>query len=220
MIRRLFPILAVTAIAISPLGAKELPDNWDGLAKVEAKKLAAVYLLPQADFSGYSKVLIDRPEVAFHKDWKRDHNRSQRSLGGRVDDGDIRKAIDGATEYFVEALAKAYTKAGYQPVTEAGPDVLRVSTALVNISVDAPDLLSAGRSRTFSQQAGEATLVLEVRDSVSGALMGRAVDQKIAGDGGPYLRNNVTNRADFEQLFSRWAKISAEGLTKLKSMPR
>ena len=63
--------------------------------------------------------------------------------------------------------------------------------------------------------------MVEVRDSVSGSLMGRAVDRRLAGDtagGGPYMRNSVTNRADFEQLFKRWARISAEGMTRLKTM--
>ena len=222
MRHRLFVIIATALIAVpAASSALDLPDNWDGLTKVPGKRLDAVYLLRDADFRGYSKVMLDRPEVAFKKDWKRDYNSSQRSIGSRVDDADIRKAIDLGTEAFMKSLTEAYGKAGFQVVDQPGPDVLRVSTAIVNIEVDAPDTMTAARSRTFAREAGRATLIVEARDSVSGHLMGRALDAEIAGDtagSGPFMRNSVTNRADFEQLFDRWARTSAQGLTKLKSM--
>jgi hypothetical protein len=221
MRRRLIPLVLFACLAAAPAMSASAPDNWDGLVRVEAKKMALVYLRPQADFRGYTKVIVDRPEVAFHKDWQRDYNRSQRSVGARVSDRDVREAIDEASESFMTILANAYTKAGYQVVTEPGPDVLRLATAIINLEVDAPDTFTAGRSRTFSSEGGEATLVLEARDSVSGSVMGRAVDRRAIGDhsgSGPYLRNSVTNRADFEEMFRRWAKLSAEGIDKLKSM--
>ena len=72
--------------------------------------------------------------------------------------------------------------------------------------------------RTFANEAGEATLVLEVRDLQSGALMGRAVDRRLAGDTYVLMRNSVTNRSDFSRLFTDWAKESAAGLTELKAL--
>jgi hypothetical protein len=221
MFHRLTLVFAAAMLALpaAPSLAAKAPENWDGLVKVKAKKLDLLYLLPDADFRPYSKVMIDRPEIAFHKDWKRDYNMSQRSLGGRVDDEDMRKAIDAGRADFIEALVSAYGKAGYQIVNEPGADVLRVSTGVVNIEVNAPDLMTAGRTRTYTQEAGEATLVLEARDSVSGTLMGRAVDRSLAGDMSYVTwRNRVTNRSDFSMLFSYWAKTSAEGLGKLKAV--
>ena len=41
---------------------------------------------------------------------------------------------------------------------------------------------------------------------------------RTAGDTGPFMRNSVTNRADFSQLFERWAKISVEAMAELKAM--
>ena len=97
-------------------------------------------------------------------------------------------------------------------------DVLRLRTGVANLYASAPDLMTAGRSRTFSEDAGSATVIIEARDSQSGALLGRAVDGRLAGDTGPYLRNSVTNRSDFERLFEQWAKISINGLAELKAM--
>src|SRR5262249_25527229 len=97
-------------------------------------------------------------------------------------------------------------------------DVLRVRTGVINLDIAAPDVMAPGRSVTFSQDAGEATLVLEARDSETGALLGRALDRRAAGDTRPYLRNSVTNVAAFSRIFTTWAKASVEGLGKLKAM--
>ena len=61
------------------------------------------------------------------------------------------------------------------------------------------------------------SLVVEVRDSSSNALLGRAVDNRVVGYGAPFRRDSVTNRADFERVFGGWAKSSVEGLAELKA---
>ena len=80
--------------------------------------------------------------------------------------------------------------------------------------------MTPGRSYTFSRDAGEATLVLEARDSVTGALLGRGLDRRAVGDTGPYLRTSVSNRGDFSNVFHTWAKASVDALTELKARSR
>jgi hypothetical protein len=185
---------------------------------VSSKKLDLVYLQPGADFRGYSKVIIDPTEVAFRKDWARDYNRDTVGVSRRVSEKDVRRALDAAAPVATEIFADAYTKAGYPVVTEAGEDVLRIRTAVMNIVVNAPDLMTAGRTRTFSDEAGEATLVIEVRDSVTGAILGRAIDRRIVGDDSMLIRNSVTNRSDFRQVAKRWATLSVNGVAELKAL--
>ena len=208
-------VAIVALLMTSPLAAQD-DKNWDGLTRVKSHHLDAVYLMPQADFGEYAKVMLDPTEVAFRKNWQRDS--SDPFQGGRVSDADARKILEAAREEFEKLFAAAYTKAGYEVVMVPGPDVLRVETAVINLDIEAPDSHAAGRVRTYSREAGSATLVVEARDSLSGALLGRAVDAQAAGDFGPYLRNSVTNRADFQNLFARWAKQAAEGLTELKAL--
>ncbi|MGH6963451.1 MAG: hypothetical protein ACREE0_03105, partial [Phenylobacterium sp.] len=71
---------------------------------------------------------------------------------------------------------------------------------------------------SYSVQAGSATLIVEVRDSLSGAVLGRAVDSRAAGDEISSMRTSVSNRADFSRLFKTWAKASTNGLATLKSL--
>lgn len=201
---------AIALFSAVPLAAAKPPDTWDGLHKVQAKGRALVFLLPGADFRGYSKVMIAPPEIAFSKDW-------QRNLRGldRLNDREVQRVRDNASMLLNESLGKAYSKAGYQVVSEAGPDVLLVRPGLANLQFVVPQ--QSARSYTISEDAGEATLVLEVRDSVSGALLGRALDTEVAGGGMPVIRNESSLRADFEYLFADWARRIAAGMDKLKA---
>jgi hypothetical protein len=215
-------VAVVVAFALSPtplLARNSLPASWDNLVKIDSKRFAGVYVLPGADFRGYTKVMLDPTEIAFKKNWQRDYNNTSMSMSMRITDSDIRKAADRAATGFGEVLAKAYSDAGYQVVTAPGADVLRVSTAVINLSVAAPDIMSANRTRSYAQYAGSATVVFEARDSMTGAILGRAVDSQAAGDTSPMMiRNRATNARDFKRLFQNWAEDSTRGLAMLKSM--
>lgn len=210
-------IMAAAALAaVAPTSAAKLPANWDGLVQVKAKRLAAVYLLPNADFRAYSKVMLDPAQVAFQKNWERDFNMSTMTLGGRVTDQDVQKAIADAQAGLDQIFAQTFAKQGYQLVTAPGPDVARVEFAVVDLTVAAPDV-GAGRGTSFAVEAGEATFVIEARDSLTNQLLGRGLDRRAAGDNGPGLRTSVSNREDFKELFQTWANIAAKGLSELRA---
>jgi len=197
--------------------AADSPEAWDGLVQVKPKRMDAAYLLPGADFRQYTKLMIDPTQVAFQKDWQKRINDSRR-LSDRVDDEQAQKILAAARTNFDDVFVEEFTKAGYTIVKEPGPDVLRLSTAVVNLYINAPDTMSAGRSYSFTAEAGEATLVLEVRDSLTNALMGRALDRReTQGGAGMQMTTSVTNQVEFRALFRQWASIAAKGLDELKS---
>jgi hypothetical protein len=210
--------VASSLVLMAPLAeAKAPPADWDGLTRVPSKRFNLVYLQPGVNFSGYTKVIVDPTEVAFHKDWRRNYNSGTRDLGGKVSDRDVEDAVRRGIPAATNIFAKAWEKGGYPVVTESGPDVLRVRTGVVNISVTAPDVRSSARSYNFADTAGQATLVIEVRDSLTNALLGRAVDQRIAGDNTVGWRSSVSNRGDFEALVNDWARDAVKGFTALKA---
>ena len=211
-------VLAAVALSVCSAGATaKAPATWDGLVQVKSKKLALAYLLPHADFRAYSKVMFDPPQVAFAKNWQRDFNRSTMSLAGRVSDKDVLEATQKAQSSLTEIFPKRFTEDGYQVVTEPGPDVLRLGLYVVDLEVNAPDRQMPGMSMSFAVEAGQATFAIEARDSLTGQLLGRAVDRREAGEGPAYRRTYSSNVADFEALFDNWARIAARGLTELKS---
>jgi hypothetical protein len=212
----LFVVLGAALVA-SQLDAADPPATWDGLVQVESNRMDVVFLQPDADFRTYTKVMLDPTEVAFEKNWQRDYNRSTSTLSNRVDDRDVQNAVRRGVVAANDIFADAWTKGGYTVVTEPGPDVLRVRPGVLNIRVNAPDVMTSARSRTYAEEAGQATYFVEIRDSLTGALLGRAADQRIVGDNMAALRNSVTNRDDFRDEVKRWAEITVRGMNELKA---
>jgi Protein of unknown function (DUF3313) len=208
--------LASLMLVAGTAGLAKPPATWDGLVQVKSKRLNLVYLQPGADFRPYTKVMLDPTEVAFQKNWRRDYNST--APGRRISDQELQSAISKGVSAASDIFAEAWTKGGYQVVTAPGPDVLRVTTGVVNIDVNAPDRPSAGRSYSFSSEAGSATLFVEARDSMTGAILGRAVDPRIVGDNSIAWRTSVSNRADFRDMVKTWADASVRGLGELKSL--
>ena len=213
-------ILLVCAAVALPFGAcasdAKAPATWDGLVHVPSKKLTAVYLLPNADFRGYTQVMFDPPQVAFQKDWERNYNDSEVDLDRQVSNSYVTNTVTMAQKSLTKLFPESFTTSGFQLAAAPGPHVLRLAVYVLDLNVAAPDV-SVGMTNTYTMDAGSATFAIEARDSMTGQLLGRAVDPKIAGDDVASIRTRGTNEADFEALFKRWATISANGLNTLRS---
>ena len=199
-------------------GADKAGEAWDGLVEVKSKRLDLAFLAPGADFRPYNKLMVDPTQAAFHKDWMENQN-DRRDISRKIDEEHAQEILEAARTNFSEVFNEAFAKGGYTIVDQPGPDVLRVTPGVLNLYVNAPDVMSAGRSRTFTANAGEATMVLELRDSRSNALLGRVVDQRQTHDSlGMQMSNSVTNKTDFRMLFKSWATACVKGLETLKSV--
>ena len=205
-------VLGAAAAALLPaMAADEPPKEWDGLARVSSKKLDHLYKLPEADFSGYKRVRLDPIEVEFDKNWK--PNQNERSSSRRLTNEDLERIKKALAEEFRKVFTEELTKNGYPVVEESDDDVLRVSAAIVNLYITAPEKMSAGRSRTYTTSAGHMTLAVELRDSVTGKLMARAVDSVQGRDTGNFMvTNSVTNMSSARTALSKWAVVLREGL--------
>jgi hypothetical protein len=207
-------LMAMTAAAQDVTSAQ----SWDGLVEVKPKRFDAAFLLPGADFRPYRKLMIDPATVAFRKEWIKRVNRATRP-SERISQKDAEKIAATARDNFTDVFTEAFRKAGYKIVTTPGADVLRVRAGVVDLYIAAPDAQSSGRSRTYTMEAGEATLFLEVWDSSSGALLGRVLDQRATRNTGSLrVTNQVTNLSDFRVLFRKWADISVKGLDNLRKL--
>ena len=195
--------------------------SWDGLVQTQSRRFNQVFLAPGADFRPYTKVMLDPPEVAFERNFVRNFNSSGRGLNRRISDADAERMLSDMQSSFAQIFTRAFTDAGLMVVTQPGPDVLRVRTAVINLHINAPQRPTSGRTRTFAPQAGRATLVIEARDSVTDAILGRAVDPQVVGDMGGLLtsRSVVSNRADFDRQFRTWAQDAVRGLQAIRTTP-
>ena len=72
-----FIIIAGLLCTSLVVAADKLPEtSHDGLVLQKDTELAAVYIKPGADFSGYDKLAILDCFVAFKKNWQRDQRRT------------------------------------------------------------------------------------------------------------------------------------------------
>lgn len=96
---------------------------------------------------------------------------------------------------------------GFEVVDTADYDVLLLRPAIIDLDITAPDTMSAGRSQTFTTSTGAATLYIELFDSVSGAIIGRAADRRATRNGGGTVSwsSRVMNTAEGRRMFGRWA---------------
>ena len=209
----------VAMLLMAPAANAVLPPEMSDLVKVKSKRLAEVHLLPGTDFSGYKKIIIDPAQVSFNKNFLKGDTRSAELAKRRIPEDQVKAITEVARSGFGEIFEDAFKRAGYEIVKSPGADVVRITPAIVNLYINAPE--GGVATRTYALNAGEATLVLAVRDSLSGALLGMALDKRETRSAmaGPVIANSVTNRGEFEVLFRRWADIAANGFTEIRQSP-
>ena len=106
-------------------------------------------------------------------------------------------------QVFVEELSE---KEGYEIVDKPAGDVLLIRPAIINLEISAPDVQRAGRSYTFVDSAGAATLYIELYDSISGEILARAIDGKAdRSHGRMEWSTRSSNRTAAKRILRKWA---------------
>ncbi|HTS22615.1 MAG TPA: DUF3313 family protein [Casimicrobiaceae bacterium] len=212
--RSLFALCTVLLLGVAAPSEAADAATSDGLVAVHSWNLDELYLRPNADLGAYRSVIIDPAQVSFRPDWNRDFVDPHASLR-RLSQDDVRRITDETAAGLQSALADAFKGRGYAIATAPGPGVLRVSPTLSNVYVNAvEDMYTGGTTKSFTKDAGEATLLLDVRDAATGALLARVVDRRTAQEAkgtqinqrGDVVRGpRVTTNFWFEDLFRKWS---------------
>jgi hypothetical protein len=206
--------LAALLVAGCATNTQRGPTEWDGLVRQADTRLDAVFLRPDAEIPSYANVILAPASVQFARNWE--PNRGGRSLSRRLDTADIVAIKDNLSATLGEIFREELTAGGYQVVTEPGPDTLLVIPAIVDLYITAPDAMSAGRGRTYTANSGRMTLVLELRDSVTGETLARVVDSQSGRNTGVMtVSNRMTNTADARRAIGIWAQALRSGLDSL-----
>ena len=216
----LFTLLLSVSLSSMTASAKktEYPEqSHDGLQRVHKSKVDLAYVKPGVDFSDYNKFMVLDSYVAFKKDWQKNYRDINRK---HLSTKDLEKMKSGIAELFHEVYVKELQKKdGYEVVTSPAEDVLILRPAIIDVQVTAPlPNKSMGRSRTYSSTAGDATLYLEVFDSLSGEILARIVDRREVSQPGNFVQwsNGVSNRAAAKRVFAKWAKLLRKRFDQIK----
>jgi len=206
--------VAGATVANAQAGSATASVNVDGLIKVTSKDFDQVYLRPGTDFRSYTKVMLTPSQVVFSDRWLTEMNRHPIAVlqGTTATDAD-RIAADVRSS-LRKVFSDGFRSTGYEIVAAPGANVLGLSVNLTDLYINAPKTVTqALPSRVYTPEAGQATLVLEIRDAATGALLGRFIDKRTAGvraapRPGVRLTTQASNQFDFESLFGLWAQNS------------
>ena len=221
-LRPMLCALTLLLVSVPALAKKqELPEvTEDGLHRVPDSRMAIVYAKPGADLSGYESVQLLEAYVAFRKNWERDQ-RSRSADPLRVTSKDIEEIKNNLAEGLHAVFTEVLEEGGYPVVDQAGDKVLLVRPAIINLDINAPDTMHAGRTKTYTDSAGEMTLYVELYDSVTGDLIAKALDRKADRSNAGYYTwtNSVTNRAEANRILKGWASILLTALNEARQRP-
>jgi hypothetical protein len=215
-VRGALSLLLLSALIVAvPVRAAGSAVNEDGLVKATVKGVDRVLQRPGTDWSTYTKVLLAPVDVSFSRSWSpRDYG----AFGLKAGDVDrIRRELALMTQ---DIFGKVLAEGGYTLVQTPAEGVLQVRPNIVNLYINAPDNQDAGRTRSYVIDAGEMTLALELRDSVTGTLLAQARDRKRGTENGRVaLANSVMNRVEAERALRGWALQLRSNLDAARKSP-
>jgi hypothetical protein len=147
--------------------------------------------------------------VTFQKNWQRDIN-TAKPYKVTKEDMQIIKAELSAL--FGEIFRSELKSAGYVLTDEQAGDVLLVRPAILDLNVNSPDV-GANRTRSLNESAGDMTLYLELRDSITGDILVKALDfQFDRSKVTPYMQDKSRNEKAARRILSNWAETLVNGL--------
>lgn len=188
--------------------------TYDGLYPVKGGRMDGAWARPDFNVESYSKIMLQGVGVEYRP------GGATRTNSLTMSNDDFYALTPEQKARFEQEMAKAFREElqkgeHFELVDEPGPDVLLIRGGLLDVvSYAPPDPL--GNAEIYLSRVGEATLVLEVRDSLSGAILLRAVDRRAAEDSarGFSNSNRVSNTAEFRRLARTWGRILREGLDR------
>ena len=185
--------------------------TFDGLYEVQNSALGKAWATPDLDLSGYTKIMLQSAGIEYRPGGESGRGSMARSSSGPFEITVEQKAR--FQEVVRETLLDEFGKSEkFTLVNEPGPDVLLIRGALLDVvSYVPPEPI--GRSEIYLTELGEITLVLEIRDSITDAILVRAVDRASVGDDGMMRSSNrATNSSEVKRVIRRWMSTLRERL--------
>ncbi len=211
------PLAGCTGPPLKPVVVERGPDaevTVDGLHRARGTRYANLWVKPDANFASYDQVMIDEIEVAYRRKPKGTRY-SRTGSNFALTEKQTQRFKDEFRGIFAEELGNNEV---YRVVEEGGPQVLRISAAIIDLIVKVPTDNRASSDRVFTSSTAQMTLLMELRDSLSGEILARVADRREArqpGSGGAsnlYYSTAVSDVAAIRRVFRDWAGMLRERL--------
>jgi hypothetical protein len=179
--------------------------TYDGLHRVDRTVMDAAWVKPDLDLTGYTKLIVASGGVSFRD--VRPTN-SRRATEFPVQEQNKERLRQILREEFVEELEKLDR---YEFVSEPGPDVLVLVGAVIDVVSSVPPD-RAGRGGVYLSSVGQATLVIELRDSQTNEVLARAADRRAAESPFAFEASAPMAWSQVRRLAKSWAGLVRRGL--------
>jgi len=215
----IFALIALVAGCAQTPSIQQGPDaevTFDGLVRIDNGRFKDSWIDPDVDFSQYDQIMVGEAVFEFRavkKSSSASFTRRSNESEYWISDENKEKLVGVVTEVFRDELKKS---THFTQADAAGQNVLIIVGGLHDIvSRVPPDQI--GRGDIYLSSVGEATLVLEARDSLSGETIYRAIDRRSAEQAGGQMMvsNTVTNSSEVRRMARRWATRLREGLDSI-----
>ncbi len=180
----------------------------DRLYLVTNARVGMAYVDPEVDLADFSSVMLDPLDLSNVEVIQPSASASTaRRTGWELTDRDRESLQTAFRDVFERELAET---GDYGVVSEAGPNVLRLSAAITQIAPNATRddgrSRNMGRSRVYTEGAGSMTMAFTLADSQTGEVFAIVKDSR---SGSPVwgVNNSVSNMGDVRFMFNRWARM-------------
>ncbi len=224
---KLLSVISLAAAALAGCSATptfqtgdDAEVTFDGLTRMDGTVMDIVWARTDIDLTTYSKIKFEGLGVEY-RDVDGPYSGRAGTSSMRTRSNVTEFQLDAETRaLFEEEIGSAFEEQMgrsnvFEIVTEAGPNVLLIRGGLLDVvSRVPPDPM--GNTQIFIGSVGEATLVLEIRGSLSNTIYVRAVDGRAAASTGQMLLSNrATNRAEIRRLGRHWGQLIRQALDTL-----
>lgn len=188
--------------------------TFDGLVKVSAKRMDEVWVRPGFDPSAYSKIMFRGAGIEYRPVKPASRIRSGSQSQFPISESDRARLAEIVTEEFRQELTQIES---YDVTDAPGADTLLLTIGLTDVVSNVPPD-QMGRHEIYLSEVGMATLVIEFRDSESGAVMVRGADRRAAERYGQefHRSSSVTNWPIVKRLAATWARGLRRGIDDMQ----
>ena len=203
---RILGILSLALLAATLLGgcakAPKMTNTgflstYDNLEKVSENRTKYM----SGDFvAKYHKVIINRVQVLVH---------SEKPIMTAQERDDV-------INYFQAALERVMTNAGFEVVTEPGPDTARLRVAITDIQKSSFWGNLHPGSKLMGAGTGGASMEGEILDSVTGRQLGAVIQAK---KGSQFDLEYFDGLDDVKDAINAWAKQASKTFESMRAKP-
>ena len=179
------------------------PDKAE-LLIVEQSRWGEIRVTPGTHWSGYDRIILEPATVSFRRNWERDQ---RVRYNNQVREKDIERITSGLAGQLDEIFRIKLTETGNYSFSDAeGAGVMRITPAIVDLDIIAPDRMRQNLGYAFADSQGRMTLDLQISDSVSNDLLAHMTDSREDPRVGYFeWTTTVQNRLAARDILNLWA---------------